>query len=124
MVHAIEASGIVWLFQNWNEQCFPDWKLKKSPLSRQEISAAEVFVSLLTSDISDIYFSKSFFTLFFFPFMCLDGIVSFQQNKIVPEYEELKCTTNSGDMNDDNEYLTRQSIVTAVVDDRTCHLCW
>ncbi|KAL4003604.1 hypothetical protein ACH3XW_8285 [Acanthocheilonema viteae] len=84
--------------QNWNQQCFPDWKLKKSSLSKQEI---------------------------------------LEQNKIAPEDKNLKTascgsvTTNTScdeisnsDMGNDNQCVMRQSVVAAVVDDRTCHLCW
>ncbi|CAG9536600.1 unnamed protein product [Cercopithifilaria johnstoni] len=86
--------------QNWNQQCFPDWKLKKSSFLRQGISRLE-------------------------------------QNKIPSEDNELKTVsygsvpTNTSydeisncDMNNDNQYVMRQSIVADIVDDRTCHLCW
>uniref|UniRef100_A0A183I4E1 C2H2-type domain-containing protein n=1 Tax=Onchocerca flexuosa TaxID=387005 RepID=A0A183I4E1_9BILA len=88
------------LFQNWNQQCFPDWKLKKSPLSKQEIIIVD-------------------------------------QNKIAPEDRGLKLVnygsvqknifcdeTESCDMNSDNDCAMRQLAVAAVMDDRTCHLCW
>ncbi|VIO91390.1 Uncharacterized protein BM_BM609 [Brugia malayi] len=82
--------------QNWNQQCFPDWKLKKSPLSRQKT-------------------------------------ITLEQNQITPDDRELKMVSHgrvantscdevdSCKMNSDNQ---TQSIIGAVVDDRTCHLCW
>lgn len=61
----------------------------------------------------------------------------FQQNKIVLKERGLKtasCGTvtknesydevDSCDMDNDNQYVMRQSVVAAVIDDRTCHLCW
>ncbi|EJD75244.1 zinc finger protein [Loa loa] len=84
--------------QNWNQQCFPDWKLKKSSLSRQKATTLE-------------------------------------HNKVVPENRGLK-TVNYGDVTkctsrdeagcdmDNNQCVIRQSVVAAVVDDRTCHVCW
>uniref|UniRef100_A0A915PRK2 C2H2-type domain-containing protein n=1 Tax=Setaria digitata TaxID=48799 RepID=A0A915PRK2_9BILA len=86
--------------QNWNQKCFPDWKLKKSPLSRQDMLIQE-------------------------------------QKKVILEGGELKkvgrgnIASNASydeasicDMDIVHESAMRQSAVAAVVDDRTCHLCW
>ncbi|VDN06617.1 unnamed protein product [Thelazia callipaeda] len=84
--------------QSWNQKCFPDWKLKKSPLSRQTttIKKAKIIADGLQAEE--------------------DGNV--EGSNYCDEVSKFEIEVGSG------ECSLRQSAVAAVVDDRTCHLCW